>query len=105
MIAKVRITVLKKLDHKEFTGAWTQPEGLMPACGILKEGQEFTVDEDLNKPESFCSWAWVDIQKYILGLARGANYIGVKPGHFVTCCTDGFRPVVFKLERMEESAS
>lgn len=28
--------------------------------------------------------------------------VGVKPGVFVTCCTDGFRSVFFKLERVEE---
>jgi uncharacterized repeat protein (TIGR04076 family) len=52
-------------------------------------------------PEGFCSWAWADVQKYVLTLARGGNFLGVKPGRFITCCTDGFRPVVFQLERIE----
>jgi uncharacterized repeat protein (TIGR04076 family) len=51
-------------------------------------------------PTGFCSWAWADIQKYVMVLARGGNFLGVKPGTFVTCCTDGFRPVFFGLERM-----
>jgi uncharacterized repeat protein (TIGR04076 family) len=37
----------------------------------------------------------------VLTLARGGNFLGVKPGTFVTCCTDGFRPVFFKLERID----
>ena len=40
----------------------------------------------------------------IMVLARGGNMNGVKPGVFVTCCTDGFRPVFFKLERIEGDA-
>jgi len=27
---------------------------------------------------------------------------GCKPGVFVTCCTDGFRPIFYKLERIEQ---
>ena len=29
--------------------------------------------------------------------------LGVKPGVFITNCTDGFRPVFFKLERIEDA--
>ncbi len=35
-------------------------------------------------------------------LARGGNMLGVQPGKYVSCCTDGFRPVFFLLERIEE---
>ena len=52
-------------------------------------------------PEGFSDWAWTDIHKYVAILARGGNMIGVKPGMFVTNCTDGFRPVFYKLERIE----
>ena len=45
---------------------------------------------------------WADIQKYVMVLARGGNMLGTKPGIFVTNCTDGFRPVFFLLERIEE---
>jgi uncharacterized repeat protein (TIGR04076 family) len=37
--------------------------------------------------------------------ARGGDFVGVKPGTFVTCCTDGFRPVFFKLERIDAATS
>ena len=45
-------------------------------------------------PKKFCGWAWSDIQKIVWGMSRG----GVKK--FVTCCTDGYRPVIFLLERL-----
>jgi uncharacterized repeat protein (TIGR04076 family) len=52
-------------------------------------------------PEGFSDWAWADMQKYVMVLARGGNMLGVKPGTFVTNCSDGFRPVFYLLERIE----
>ena len=46
-------------------------------------------------PDGFPGWAWTDIQKSVMVLARGGNMLGVQPGKFVSCCTDGFRPVFF----------
>ena len=98
MAAEVRITVVKRLFHEDMvaqcgTGEWAP-------CARLQEGQSFVVGQDVNMPEGFCSWAWADIQKYVLALCRDANFEGTRPGTFVTCCTDGFRPVVFRLERI-----
>ena len=98
---KVRITVLKKTFTTEFVEAYTEgvkwePKG---CCHDFHEGQEFISDGLM--PEGFSSWAWTDIQKYVMVLARGGNMVGVKPGTFVTCCTDGFRPVFYKLERID----
>ena len=98
MNADVKITVLKKSFNQEFvdeytTGEWTP-------CSRLKSGREF-ICRGLHMPEGFCSWAWADIMGCVMTLARGGNFLGTKPGIFVTNCTDGFRPVSFKLERME----
>jgi len=54
-------------------------------------------------PEGFCSWAWADIQRDVAVLALNGNFPWVKDeGIGISWCTDGFRPVVFKLKRMEE---
>ena len=96
----VKITVLRRLLVEEPTpdcrvGEWQ-------ACTKFVDGQEFVVNaSDLEAPEGFCSWAWADIHKYVLTLARGGNFLGSKPGTTVACCTDGYRPVVFRLERVE----
>ena len=74
--------------------------GQVAVAMISPIGQEFFSDGHM--PDGFSDWAWTDIQKYVVVLARGGNMVGVKPGVFVTCCTDGFRPVFFKLERVEE---
>lgn len=101
MDADVKITVLKRSHNaeilKEYAGSvWTP-------CERFSEGKEF-VSQHGNMPDGFCSWAWSDIQKYVMALARGANFLDVKPGTFVTCCTDGFRPVIFKVERVTNGA-
>jgi uncharacterized repeat protein (TIGR04076 family) len=99
----VRITVVKRLFNEDMVDKYAEPEGEWAPCQMLKEGQEFLV-KNLEMPFGFCSWAWADIQKLVVALARGADFWDVKPGVFVTCCTDGFRPVIFKLERANEEA-
>lgn len=97
MNADVKITVLKRTVDENLYRLYADKVG--EPCERLFEGQEF-ISKMANMPENFCSWAWTDIQKYVLTLARGGDFIGVKKGFFITCCTDGFRPVTFKLERI-----
>lgn len=97
--ANVRITVMKRLLHRDLLEQHAQR--MWKPCERLTEGQTF-VSEMVNMPDGFCSWAWADIQKYVMTLARGGNFVGAQPGKFVTCCTDGYRPVVFLLERIKE---
>ena len=98
---KVRITVVKKTFNTEFVDAYTDGCSFTPSgcCHDFEIGQEFITDGHM--PEGFSDWAWCDMQKYVMVLARGGNFLGCKPGVFVTCCTDGFRPVFYKLERIE----
>ena len=99
----VRVTVLKKTFNQEFVDAYAsddvdwQPKG---CCHDFEVGHQFLTEG--HAPDGFPDWAWTDIQKYVMVLARGGNMLGVQPGKYVTCCTDGFRPVFFLLERIEE---
>ena len=45
-------------------------------------------------PEKFCAWAYADIRTYIPMVLGQGSPIAV-------CCTDGFRPVFFKVERID----
>jgi len=101
-MAKVKITVIKKMNNKDlfgdsppvtFTGA--------PECDRLHLGQEFISDEG-KFPEGMCAWAFADIQRDITHLRLGGDFPWVKEkGAIMSCCTDGARPVIFKLERMD----
>ncbi len=93
----VRITVKKRLFHEDLIKEFTDTPSTWTPCTKFAEGDEFLIDANApwDKPEEFCGWAWADMQKMLWGMARGG------PKRFVTCCTDGYRPVIFLLERLD----
>ncbi|MHA1187160.1 MAG: TIGR04076 family protein [Candidatus Heimdallarchaeota archaeon] len=52
-------------------------------------------------PEGFCMWAWRDLYKDLSVLFFGGNFWRKEKGTIHSSCTDGRKPVVFKLERIE----
>lgn len=102
-MAPVKITVVKRLNFDEIhAGADLGCSANMsPVCDQFTEGQEFVTDMT-RVPDGFCPGAFVDIFRFISGLRSGANYPWMdQEGKVLVCCTDGFRPVVFRLERIE----
>ena len=93
---RVKITVLRKTYHQDFVDKYAANPEIWEPCTHFEEGQEFITskEEAWTMPCGFCGWAWADMQKLIYGMARGGQDV------FVTCCTDGYRPVIFKLEKM-----
>lgn len=72
----------------------------MVPCSIYEEGQELLV-EDLSMPEGFCPSAWRAIYHNVRTLGYGGELPFHDEGNVaVNCCTDGLRPVVFKIERL-----
>lgn len=98
-----KITVLKRMLNEDLKHEYCASDA--EHCPIFSEGQEFHYSAfgDGNKPEGFCEQAWNDIFKYIMALSVGGNFSGwiKKDGTNIVCCTDGIRPVIFKLERFE----
>lgn len=88
----VKITVLKTEHNKEWSKQLRGHEG--KKCDLFSEGQEFDISSPWEPPAGFCPWAWGDIRTFIHKVNDG----GME--NFVTCCTDGFRPVFFKIERV-----
>ena len=97
MNADVKITVLKRTKNRPFLEEYA--ETVWDICERFGDRDCF-VSKNCNMPDGFCSWAWADIQSYVMTLARGGNFIGVREGTYVSCCTDGFRPVFFLIERI-----
>jgi len=89
-----KITVAKKTVYQEFNKEIRGKEGA--ECNVFSEGQEFEINSPWECPEGFCQWAWADIRTYI-HLVNEGNF-----GNTVACCTDGFRPVFFKIERVKK---
>jgi uncharacterized repeat protein (TIGR04076 family) len=102
--SKIKITVLKKVDPSIiFDGNVPNIPGKnkkFEICNAFEEGQEFVVEMNGNRPEGFCVWAWNDLFKDISILHFGGNFPWANEGSTITCCTDGIRPVSFRLERM-----
>ena len=90
---KCRITVLRKDFNEDFYRQ--HPYGEASGCGRLEVGQVFLTDSPWDPPEGFCTWAWSDLQS-IIHRIHGGN-----PTVMISCCTDGLRPVYFKLEPIE----
>ena len=93
---RVKITVMKKFYNPELVRDFAANPDSWAPCSHFEIGDEFITDLERpwDMPEGFCGWAWADIQRTVYGMARGGQDV------FITCCTDGYRPVVFKLEKL-----
>jgi uncharacterized repeat protein (TIGR04076 family) len=102
---KVKVTVVKTLNRKDIYGnkfpAKVNEAMLTPQCHLFKEGQEFIMD--MTCPPDFCPWAYADIQRDIMHILWGGSYPWIaEEGVAIACCTDGMRPVIFRIERIED---
>jgi uncharacterized repeat protein (TIGR04076 family) len=98
----VKITVAKKLSTASVFGrnAPKVSEAVEDVCPRFKEGDTY-LSEKGSCPEGFCSWAFADIQRDIAHLRFGGSYPWLQEeGVAYSCCTDGLRPVIFRLERV-----
>ena len=98
--SRVKMTILKKLSSRDIFGDSPPMGQATEGCRQFDVGQEFIVGEDGGMPEGFCHWAWNDIYKVVTTLMYGGSFSGKKDAQIVRCCTDGLRPVIFKLERI-----
>ena len=101
---KVRITVKRIACYKDLIEKYENP--IEHACE-MKEGQVF-IANGFRKPEGFCDSAWDSIAPFVKELANGGGnfYDGCMKNEksAMISCNDGFRPVSFYLEAMEEDA-
>jgi len=100
-----KITVLKKLYQPELANTYRRSDVHQGACPYYKEGQEFIINNLGERPSDFfCDWAWNDLYKFILVMMTGGEFSPWMKDEntFISCCTDGIKPVIFKLERIEK---
>lgn len=103
---RCRITVLKCHYDQELADRYLADPKAGP-CQLFKPGNEFVVDADgfwrmLNG--RFCAEAWDAISRYVYAAIQGGSIMKGWTNDekmMITCCNDGVRPVVFKLERIE----
>lgn len=101
---KVRITVMKMACYRDLIEAYENP--IEHACDMTP-GRTF-VAEGWRKPAGFCDSAWDTVSPFVMALAHGAEdfYDGWMKNRrsAMISCNDGFRPVSFLLETLEEEA-
>lgn len=101
---KCRITVMRKAFYKDLSDKYENP--IEHACD-LHEGQVF-IANGWDKPEGMCDSAWQSMSQFVVALACGASdfyegWMKNKRSAMISC-NDGFRPVSFLIEAMDEDA-
>ena len=100
----VRITAIRKACYPDLMAQYENP--IEHACDV-EEGAVW-LSRNGEKPEGFCDSAWDSISAFVMTLAHGGGnfYDGwmKDPKSAMISCNDGFRPVSFYLEALDEEA-
>ena len=101
---KVRITAIRKTCYLDLMEQYENP--IRHACDV-QEGQVW-IANGWCKPAGFCDSAWDSISAFVMALAHGGGnfYDGwmKDPKSAMISCNDGFRPVSFYLEALDQEA-
>lgn len=101
---KVRITAVRKVCHDDLIKMYENP--MEHPCSVCR-GQVF-VANGWEKPEGLCESAWISMSPFVMTLACGGEniYDGwmKNPRSAMISCNDGFRPVSFLIEALEEES-
>lgn len=98
----VRITVKKKAHYEDLIADYENP--IINPCPI-RLGEVF-ISKNATKPEGLCDSAWVTLSPFVNGLASGeedyySGWMKNKKSVMISC-NDGFRPVSFYVEVIED---
>ncbi len=101
---KVRITAMKQAVHNDLIEQYENP--IQHACD-MQVGQVF-IANGWEKPTGFCNSAWQSLSPFVMALAYGGEdfydgWMKNKKSAMISC-NDGFRPMSFYLETLEEDA-
>ena len=101
---KCRITVMRKANYTDLSELYENP--IEHPCDH-EEGEVF-IANGWNKPEGLCQSAWDSMSPFVLALSHGGSdiYEGwmKDPKSAMISCNDGFRPVSFLIEALDENS-
>ncbi len=101
---KVKITVIRKARYDDLIEKYENP--IEHACDI-EEGAVY-IANGWEKPDNFCESAWQTISPFVMTLSYGGEniydgWMKNKKSAMISC-NDGFRPVSFYIEALDEDA-
>lgn len=101
---KVKITVMKQTVYQDLMDRYENP--LENACD-MEVGQVY-IANGWEKPDGLCQSAWDSMSPFVMTLAHGgeniySGWMKNKRSAMISC-NDGFRPVSFLLETLDEEA-
>ncbi len=99
---KIKITAVRKACYRDLMEKYENP--IQHTCDI-EEGQTF-ISENGEKPVDLCDSAWESMEYFVKELAAGGGnfYDGwmKDPRSAMISCNDGFRPVSFYIEVIDQ---
>ena len=101
---KCKITVMRKTEYPDLMEKYENP--IEHACEI-KVGQVF-IANGWERPQGLCESAWESMSPFVKELSQGGGdffdgWMKNKKSAMISC-NDGFRPVSFYIEALEEDA-
>ena len=101
---KVKITVMRMAQYEDLMALYENP--IEHACD-MQLGQVF-IANGWQRPEGMCESAWESMSPFVMTLAYGGEniydgWMKNKKSAMISC-NDGFRPVSFYIEALEEDA-
>ena len=101
---KCKITVMRKARYDDLIAKYENP--ILHACD-MEEGQIF-IANGWEKPAGLCQSAWDSMSPFVMTLSYGGEnlydgWMQDKKSAMISC-NDGFRPVSFYIEALEEEA-
>ena len=101
---KCKITVMKMACYEDLIEEYENP---IEHASDMKIGQTF-IANGWQKPAGMCDSAWDSMSPFVMALSHGAEdfydgWMKNKKSAMISC-NDGFRPVSFLIEALDEDA-
>lgn len=110
MTHQCRITVLETKVFPEYQEQYLADPKSGP-CPCFKPGDTFLLERTGSRDDfwhmldgKFCSEAWDAISRYVYAALQGGSIMKGWTNDekmMIACCSDGTRPVIFKIERID----
>ena len=104
---KCKITVLRREVYGDLQEQYlANPKA--GKCEFFEDGQEWLLegmDFHYMLNGKFCAEAWDCISRYVYAALQGGSIMRGWTNDekvMIACCNDGTRPVIFKIERIDE---